>query len=57
MKDWKAIAKANGLDLPAQEMDKIADTLKNLDDAFRPLAHGLSPDIEPATGFQVEEAE
>jgi hypothetical protein len=55
MKDWRAIAKARGLDLPAGELDRIAPPLEALEAAFRPLVRDLTPGIEPALEFSVEE--
>jgi hypothetical protein len=55
MKDWRAIAKAHGLDLSARELDRIAPALEALEAAFRPLVRELTPGIEPAVAFSVEE--
>jgi hypothetical protein len=49
MKDWKAIAKASGL-----EVDSVAP-LEALESAFRPLVKDLAPGMEPATGWRLEE--
>jgi hypothetical protein len=57
MKDWVAIAKANGLDLSARELDRIAQPLASLEETFRPLVNDLTPDIEPAFSFHMEESE
>jgi hypothetical protein len=54
MKDWKAIAKASGLALPDKDLDRIAQPLETLEEAFRPLAKDLSPDLEPSVEFRVE---
>jgi hypothetical protein len=55
MKDWIAMARANGLDLPPQEMDRIAQPLAALQEIFQPLVHQLTPEIEPASSFRMEE--
>jgi len=54
MKDWKAIAKAAGLTLTAQELDSITQPLAALEETFRPLAKGLPSDLEPSVEFRVE---
>jgi hypothetical protein len=51
MTDFKAVARARGLDIPDAELDRIVPTLEALEAAFRPLAANLSPLLEPATGF------
>lgn len=55
MKDWKAVAKGAGLEIPGPDLDRIAQALSNLDEAFRPLLTDLSPEIEPATVFHARE--
>ena len=49
MKDWKAIAKASGI-----EIDSV-EPLEALEAAFRPLVKDLAPGMEPATGLRLEE--
>jgi hypothetical protein len=56
VKDWKAIAKGAGLDVPGPDLDRIIQALSGLDEAFRPLLTDLSPEIEPATVFHAEES-
>jgi hypothetical protein len=53
-KDWKKIAKANGLGIPDAALEPIAQTLDALEDAFRPLARALPPEIEPALEFHAD---
>ena len=48
MKDWASIAKAAGLDIPAKDLTRNSQPLNGLDEAFRPLAAALTPDMEPA---------
>jgi hypothetical protein len=55
MKDWRAIAQANGLDLSARELDRIGPPLDALEEAFRPLVRDLTPGMEPSLTFSVEE--
>ena len=55
MNDWLAIAKACGLDLSAHEFDRIAQPLAALDKVFQPLVKTLTPDVEPAFEFRMEE--
>jgi hypothetical protein len=58
MTDFKAIARARGLDIPEAELDRVARPLETLEAAFRPLTADLPPSLEPATGIcPVEEAE
>jgi len=55
MKDWNLMAKAAGLDIPAQEADRLAGPLNALEDAFRPLVRSLTPEMEPAAAFRADE--
>jgi len=54
MKDWAAIAKAAGLDIPARDLSRTSQALNSLDETFRPLAAGLTPDMEPADTFSAD---
>jgi hypothetical protein len=49
MRDWKAIAKASGI-----EIDSV-EPLEALEAAFRPLLKDLTPGVEPATELRLEE--
>jgi hypothetical protein len=49
MKDWRAIAKASGIELDSVE------PLEALEAAFRPLVKDLTPGVEPATELRLEE--
>jgi hypothetical protein len=51
VKDWKAIARASGLEVSGEELDRIAGPLDALEEAFRPLVKDLAADLEPATGI------
>lgn len=55
MRDWKAIARGGGLEVSAEELDRIVGALDALEEAFRPLVKDLSVDMEPATGICGEE--
>ena len=55
MKDWTAIAKASGLDIPAKDVARHSQPLDTLDEAFRPLAKSLTPDMEPAAIFHADQ--
>ena len=50
-KDWKKIARANGLAIPDAALDRIAQSLDALEADFRPLASALPPETEPAIAF------
>ena len=55
LNDWANIAKARGLDLPAQDADRIAKALADLEKTFQPLIADLTPDLEPASVSHMEE--
>ena len=55
MKNWKAIAQAGGLEVSAEELDRIVGPLDALEETFRPLVKDLTVDLEPATGMCGEE--
>ena len=57
VKDWKAIARARGLEISAEELDRIVGPLDALEESFRPLVQDLTVDVEPATGACGEEGE
>jgi len=52
--DWKAMAHARGFDIPAPDLDSVAQRLEALEEAIRPLALTLTPDREPATLFRAD---
>ncbi|HUO28499.1 MAG TPA: hypothetical protein VMU80_04735 [Bryobacteraceae bacterium] len=58
-KDWKKIAKANGLAISGEGLDRIAQTLDGLEQSFRPLVRALGPETDPAPVFRaaLEDAE
>ena len=55
MQDWPSIAKGRGLDIPDKELAAIVPPLNALEEAFRPLVNGLTPDAEPSAVFRPEE--
>ena len=55
VKNWKALAENAGLDLSAEELERVARALTGLEQTFRPLVDDLSPEIEPSTIFQLGE--
>jgi len=58
MTDFKAVARARGLDIPEADLDRIAATLEKLEALFGPLAADLPSLLEPVTGIcSREEAE
>jgi hypothetical protein len=54
MKDWTALAKASGLDIPAKDIAKNVPPLNGLEEVFRPLAKSLTPEMEPAAIFHAD---
>lgn len=55
MKDWRALAQARGLAIPAHELDRIVAPLEALEETFRPLIRDLTPEMEPSISFRAEE--
>jgi len=49
--DWKKIARASGLAIPDDALDRIAQSIDVLAADFAPLARALPSDTEPATVF------
>lgn len=52
MQNWREIAQARDLGIPAQDVDRVVAPLQALEQAFRPLVLGLTPDMEPAYAFR-----
>ena len=52
--DWKALAKARGLDIPEEDVEAIAPRLDALEQALRRPARELTPDQEPAPIFRAD---
>ena len=57
MTDWKALAQARDLGIPAADLDRILAPLEALEQTFRPLAAALTPQQEPCTIFPAEDIE
>jgi hypothetical protein len=55
MQKWIAIAKATMPEIPAEELGRLAAPLAALEEQFRPLLQQLTPDIEPAVAFHMEQ--
>jgi len=53
MRDWKALAIANGI--PPADVDRIIVPLEALETVFRPLARTLTAAMEPASVYHAEE--
>lgn len=53
MTDWKAVARAHGLQIPDDQIERIAPTLNGLEEIFRPLPTRLPHETEPAVRFGV----
>ena len=47
MTDWAAIARARGLDLSPDELERLTKPLASLEETFRPLLKQLTPLMEP----------
>jgi hypothetical protein len=54
MRDWKAIAKARGIEIPAGDLDRTVEPLDEMEEIFRSLIPDLTPDIEPAFDVRLE---
>ena len=54
-KDWKKIARASGLAIPEDQLDRLAPTLDALEAAYRPLVRALPPSADPAPAFRPAE--
>ena len=48
------MAHARGVDIPAADLDSVAERLEALEEAIRPLALALTPDREPAILFRAD---
>ena len=52
MRDWKALARARDLAIPAADLDHVTAPLEALEETFRPLVQDLKPGMEPCTEFR-----
>lgn len=57
MTDFRALARARGLAIPEEELDRIVRPLEALEAAFRPLTADLPATLEPAIGICPEDGE
>jgi hypothetical protein len=53
-KDWKKIAQASGLTIPAADMDRITPALDAVEAAFRPLVRIIAPETDLAVVFSAD---
>ena len=56
-KGWRDIAKAQGLEIPASDWERIVPALDALEQTSRPLAGRLPPELEPSICFKADEAD
>jgi hypothetical protein len=57
MKDWKAIARARGIDIGPDTAERTLAPLNEMEEIFRSLVPDLTPDIEPAFEVRPEDNE
>ena len=57
MTDWAAVARARGMEIPQDEMERLAKPLAGLEETFRPLLKGLTPLMEPDCELHLEGGE
>ncbi len=57
MRDWKAIANAQGRNIPAEELERAVAPLNEMEEIFRSLVPDLTPEIEPAYEVRLEPGE
>jgi hypothetical protein len=57
MRDWKAIARAQGNKIPAGELERAIAPLDEVEEILRSLVPDLTPDIEPAFDVRLEPGE
>jgi hypothetical protein len=53
MADWKQLAKARGLGIPDDQLDRIAPILEALDKSFTAVTTTLPDDLGMAVDFQL----
>jgi hypothetical protein len=54
MPNWKLLAQARGIDLPAEDLERLGPALDSLDDAFAPLRELAPHESEPITIYRLE---
>ena len=56
MPNWKLLAQARGIDLPAEDLERLIPVLDSLDAAFAPLRELAPHESEPVTSYRLERA-
>ena len=54
MPNWKLLAQARGIDLPADDLDRLVPALDSLDAAFALLRQLAPHESEPVTIYRLE---
>ena len=57
MRDWKAMAQAQGPGLSSSELERVVAPLNALEKVFRPLVADLTPDLEPDVWLRLPEGD
>jgi hypothetical protein len=57
MRNWKAIAEARGIDIPAENLERTIAPLEEMEEIFRSLVSDLTPESEPAFEVHLEAGE
>ena len=52
--NWKALARARGLDIPEADLELLSARLDGLEEIFRPLVRALTFEQEPAAVFRAD---
>ena len=55
MTDWRGIARCTPSEIPAENVERIAPRLEALEEKLAPLFAKLTPEMEPAVLFRMEE--
>ena len=48
MKDWKLIAEGYGLNIPAEDLERLVPALDRLEESLRPLVATIPLETEPS---------
>ena len=57
MKNWQALSHALDLDIPEEQLARIAPSLDGLEAAFAPLRRGIAASVDPASIFNAANEE
>jgi len=57
MRDWKAIAQAQGPGSSPRELDRVVEPLAALEKVFQPLVAELTADMEPDLWLRLPEGD